>query len=342
MLDAIISHAKQSTAFRRRTNLQPVGGSGDVVYPPTYADGSTRHDRVIDGERVPCVLLDSVASQANRMEESLIDTGVPRLQLEIAGAVVSTLTAPHRFTDVILRSCDGYPERALLDRDVPEIFGYAPNSLLFGCWHSNRKGGPGLRVPRAITSEIVAVDVADSPHVASRVDPLPFSKASKITVNDTVAGWALAKSGKNKPSDALLGNIPPDIENGRGITMRHAEQTCVISLVALRNLELSDTQRGILAAIGLAAFTRAFESGCWLRSRCHLIPTAPASWEVVVGPSAQSLGEIKADELLSEVEERVGAESLPWHGETTLTPSKDLVKLVDEGRAALGKGGERE
>ena len=85
---------------------------------------------MVDNVRVPCVLLDSVASQANRIEEALIDTDIPRLEVRIDEQTVSTLTAPHRFTDVILRSCEGYPEQVLLDRDLREIFGYAPNFLV--------------------------------------------------------------------------------------------------------------------------------------------------------------------------------------------------------------------
>ena len=60
------------SALRCRHRLQPAGGEGDAVYPPTFADNAnTRHNRVLDGEEVSCVLLDSVASQANRMEEEL-------------------------------------------------------------------------------------------------------------------------------------------------------------------------------------------------------------------------------------------------------------------------------
>src|SRR5690606_9292030 len=74
-----------AAAVRARTRLQPAGGTGDKVFPPTFGDsisvtlpdGSqhrTRYSveiRRIDGVAVPCVLLDSVASQANRYEEAL-------------------------------------------------------------------------------------------------------------------------------------------------------------------------------------------------------------------------------------------------------------------------------
>jgi CRISPR-associated protein Csb1 len=69
--------AGTAAAFRCRRTLQPAGGPGDKVFRPTYAGGvyavEERRTRRQDGteEVVPCVLLDSVQSQANRMEEAL-------------------------------------------------------------------------------------------------------------------------------------------------------------------------------------------------------------------------------------------------------------------------------
>jgi hypothetical protein len=67
---------KTAAAFRCRRRLQPAGGEGDKVFPPTFAGAVY----AIEKRRVPgregsvhCVLLDSVQSQANRMEEALQD-----------------------------------------------------------------------------------------------------------------------------------------------------------------------------------------------------------------------------------------------------------------------------
>ena len=126
--------------------------------------------------------------------------------------------------------------------------------------------------------------------------------------------------------------------------MRNAEQTCVISLSALRNLkfgELDEVYHGILAALGLASFMRAFGNGCWLRSRCQLVPTSPFKWEIVKGANTEAFEEVDAETLLNEVYERVERERLPWHGITDLTPSKELLALVEEGQASLGTGKEK-
>jgi CRISPR-associated protein Csb1 len=330
--------AKKIPALRARTRFQPMGGPGDVLYPPTYvAGGDPRHDRIIDGQTVGCVLLDSVASQANRMEEALVPYAIPRLEMTVGDYHVTSLTAPHRFTDVILRSCDGYPSDVLLDRDLREIFGYSPNSLLWGCWHSNRKGSAGVRIARSMTSEIIGVGVADAPHVGGRLDPLPISASSTVEIDDSVAGWKLAKKGV-RPSKALLGSAFSDEgqlqREGRGVTVKYAEQITVISLTSLARLQLGNDVTTALAAMGVAAATLASRA-MWLRSRCELLPESTLNWEFVGGDENITCDD--PDQLLTDVISYVEDKKLPWHGTTTLTPSEDLVKLVAEGQAAIGR-----
>src|SRR3954471_2504890 len=61
-------------AFRCSVKLQPAGGEGTKVFPPTYAGAVyATEKRRLPGHADPvdCVLLDSVQSQANRMEDAL-------------------------------------------------------------------------------------------------------------------------------------------------------------------------------------------------------------------------------------------------------------------------------
>jgi CRISPR-associated protein Csb1 len=56
-----------AAAFRCRRRLQPAGGEGDKVFPPTFAGAvyAVEQRRVPGREQtVTCVLLDSVQSQA--------------------------------------------------------------------------------------------------------------------------------------------------------------------------------------------------------------------------------------------------------------------------------------
>src|SRR5690554_2575020 len=119
----------RTAALRCRTELQPAGGPGDKVFPPTYSGAAyaTERRRVSGREEpVECVLLDSVPSQANRMEEALqqaVDEGrltIPIIEVDFTEAdlltevgKVTSLQAPHRIADAILRDSllDGVPFR---------------------------------------------------------------------------------------------------------------------------------------------------------------------------------------------------------------------------------------
>ena len=68
-----------AVAIRGCAVLLPAGDSGDKVFPPTHAFDDKRpgagvkyafETRNLGGEKVDCVLPDSVQSQANRMEEA--------------------------------------------------------------------------------------------------------------------------------------------------------------------------------------------------------------------------------------------------------------------------------
>src|SRR5260370_13729649 len=70
-----------SVGVRCRVVFQPLGGPGDKVCPPTYAVADSAETKdAIESRRVPgtnevveSVVLDSVASQANRLELALLD-----------------------------------------------------------------------------------------------------------------------------------------------------------------------------------------------------------------------------------------------------------------------------
>jgi CRISPR-associated protein Csb1 len=199
-LDVLQSALRErAAAFRVRTRLQPAGGVGDKVFPPTYAGAVYAFEtRRLDGREVQCVLLDSVASQANRMEEALRSAweqgrlALPMIQVSFSdgdgGGLVglselTVLDAPHRIADALLRDSflDGRPFRfteageALTKaswRDVSELYRWSPTALVFGVWDSTGpRGGLGVKFPRALVSEIVGIDVVAGVKTASRIDP---------------------------------------------------------------------------------------------------------------------------------------------------------------------------
>src|SRR5712692_1215673 len=102
-----------AAAFRLTLKLEAVSPK---VFPPTYEGGKyATEERIIDGQKLPCVLLDSVPSQANRMELALHDAwSGDQIQLPIVSVnfaevenpgvpKITSLQAPHRIVDAILR-----------------------------------------------------------------------------------------------------------------------------------------------------------------------------------------------------------------------------------------------
>lgn len=262
--------------------LPPVEGA--KVFPPTYAppqgtQGSryAEEPRYIDGELVNTVLLDSVPSQANRMEQALLagarngDIPLPLLQVEIPGhGGVTSLDAPHRVFDAIFRDSllDGEPflasavGRALRGaglRNATALFRYAPTTLLFGAWDSHTgRGVRGTRVPRAVVSEIIGIAALRGVKTQSRIDPLGIERDVADIYKTDLGDWdfsegslkeAVARAGladrvkvkKSRPSEVGHGNVTPTVqEDSGGVSIRYALHTTVISLAQLRQLSFPD------------------------------------------------------------------------------------------------------
>ena len=208
-------------AFRSRRRLQPGGGEGDKVFPPTFMGAVYAiEQRRVPGHDQPvtCVLLDSVQSQANRMEQALqeaVDAGaitLPVVEVDFADALlvepvgkVTSLQAPHRLADAILRDSeyDGRPFRnseiaESLNRATPlnatPLYSLCPTALVFGMWDSTGpKGGLGAKFERAIVSEMTGFDASLADFHRNRGvrrDPLEASKSVPILKKRMGPGWS--------------------------------------------------------------------------------------------------------------------------------------------------------
>ncbi|HVX23556.1 MAG TPA: type I-U CRISPR-associated RAMP protein Csb1/Cas7u [Acidimicrobiales bacterium] len=212
-----------SPGIRLRTSLEPLGGRGDKIFPPTYVPegrAETKYaieTRRVDGQDKLCALVDSVASQANRQELVLLGAyrsgrlGLPVISVDFREAegledlgLISDLEASHRVFDAILRDSlhdgllfrHGAVGRAITEatpRNATALFRHAPTTLLFGGWDSTGpKGGRGAKYERAITSEIVAVGIQTGKKTASRIDPLGIER--QATIYEGVDGeWTLSE-----------------------------------------------------------------------------------------------------------------------------------------------------
>jgi CRISPR-associated protein Csb1 len=243
-------------ALRRRQRLQPIGGKGDKIFPPTYPEErrgtGPRHvfeRRRIGGAEAWCVLVDSVQSQANRLEEALLAAVRERLielpyiavdftGKELAGIdEITSLDAPHRVYDAILRDSllDGQPFMKsplglrlaeAKPNDATTLLEASPTALLFGAWHSTGEGGGlGAKFPRCLVSEIVAVntpvdDITDQRtgeieprtsgrRTGSRIDPLGVLR--KVEVFKGSDGWDVDQQGAGRGAKKVR---PSEINHG--------------------------------------------------------------------------------------------------------------------------------
>ncbi|WP_419932233.1 type I-U CRISPR-associated RAMP protein Csb1/Cas7u [Candidatus Poriferisodalis sp.] len=218
------SVAGGAVALRSIMSLQPAEGEGGKVFPPTYSvERGAVHKYAIEerqvGDRVSTtVLLDSVASQANRAELALLE-GWEAEQLRFPVPFVdfsgepdvsdigrlTVLEAPHRLADAIFRDSllDGTlfrlseVGRAITDaqpRNATAMFRYAPTALLFGQWDSTGpKGGLGAKFQRAYVAEIVGDCAVPGKGVASRIDPFQIERAAAVLLEhrDSEQLWTL-------------------------------------------------------------------------------------------------------------------------------------------------------
>ena len=129
-----LHQAVQSAAgLRLRLRLQPLYGVGEIVFPCTVAGGKYQiSNRRIPGydQSVSCAILDSVQSQANRMEDALLSDirdgklKLPHLETDFGGieglvkkvGKITCFEAPHRIFDAILR--DSVNDKAPTSRSL--------------------------------------------------------------------------------------------------------------------------------------------------------------------------------------------------------------------------------
>jgi CRISPR-associated protein Csb1 len=232
--------AGDAAGIRCRTRLDPLGGAGDKVFPPTYAADSPETRYAIENRYVPfidggsvalSVVLDSVASQANRLELALLGAirdgqlSLPVTSVDfrpfpgVAGLDrISDFEAPHRIFDALLRDSydgdhlfrNGLAGRAITEarpRNAAGLYYQSPHTLVFGGWDSTGPlGGRGAKYERAITSEIVAAGITPGSRTSSRIDPAGIELRAGPLFQAPDGTWALEpdQAVKNSKGEAVL------------------------------------------------------------------------------------------------------------------------------------------
>ncbi len=355
----LLHATKTAAGLRLRLRLQPLYGEGEIVFPCTVAGGKYQTSkRRIPGysESVECTIIDSVQSQANRMEDALLadiragNIFLPHVvtdftdvekDLEKPVGSITCFEAPHRIFDAILRDSvdeDGkhFPfttegEAAIKanSRDASAIFAISPASLLFGSWDSTGvSGGLGEKYTRCVVSELVAVNIENAVRAGTRIDPLNSAGAidpAAILKTSKDKMWEdLSKNRKmKKPSELNHSSVPweggSEREPHGGVTCDYIQQSTTISLPALRQLgfPIADAERSAAAQTVLAA-----------------IALHAAALNVERGWHLRSRCDLTLDDGQAPTWEVLGSESEP----TSLSSSTTRV-LLQESIAAAKKAG---
>ncbi len=252
--------------------------SGEKVHPPTYAgsQGSAyqleRRHKETPSDGHDTVVLDSVASQANRMELALLEAhragtvAVPVLSLDMGErwGTITALELPARCYDgwIIdsfydgVRFPDSVPGREIgvgewrppgRERDVSGHLAWCPTSISHGGWDSfaGRKTLRAASFARVLQSEIVGHDPCPTVRGAGRIDPYNISAKVPLYVDEhgrpTFQGGGKGSKAL-RPSTFGYGNIAPGFENGKGesnlggVGISGASQYASLSLAGTRRL----------------------------------------------------------------------------------------------------------
>ncbi len=326
-INAWAEDEKGPVALHLKQKLLPVEGEGGIIFPPTYADIGYNIDTLSDGTKV--ALIDSVGSQANRMEPIFMREPyselVPQIEIELhrekAGEeehveMRSLLDLAHRSADAVVHASPDLAKviapafAALRKRDnaVP-LCQVAPTSLVFGFWDS--RGESNEKRPRLVRSIIRAWKV-EPLHAAAQFNSvwkaLDENQQDELKKEEKAKGTKLSEKGfadapatfrKTKVAQYLDGSPNPEARTLGGVlTSGSIERDVTVNLVALRAINGADeegTQQVRRYLLSLALIAATAEIDLFLREGCHLRYAADDRWNAI-----PRRGEIKPIDLSSE------------------------------------------
>lgn len=247
-----------------REHLVPVEGADGVLFPPTFAagdgfPGGYNIDGDPKGENI--VLIDSVGSQANRIEPMFAEQQyaalVPQVVIKAGAKTVSLLQAGHRAGDAIVR-CSALQQelqdafKKVLGGDATALAKIAPTSLVFGVWDSR---DTQAKMPRLVSSTIRAFNV------------MKLTRSAQfVPATDYIAGGLLDepadKATKDSYSERGFVHVPATASHGGVIAKGGVRRDATLALTALNLISAgSDKEatlklRRYILGLALVAFTR--------------------------------------------------------------------------------------
>jgi CRISPR-associated protein Csb1 len=297
-IDAWADDPGGPVALHLRQALAPVEGGRGVIFPPTYAypDADTHYniDRLGDGSRLATI--DSVGSQANRMEPVFLPSRngepenpraalVPQIRIMHGEAErsVSILEVGHRLGDAVVRSTELRDEvrdafLAFHRGDASALAKIGPTSLVFGVWDSRETQA---KLPRVVQSIIRAEDV-DELHRSAQYSP-PVNYAELEVFSDAERAKSEGKPASDLATRGFV-HVPAVNAHGGVIANGPIRRDVTVNLVALRRLDGADGRALRRYILGLALVAATAPLDGFLRSGCLLTldPDHEPVWESVL------------------------------------------------------------
>jgi CRISPR-associated protein Csb1 len=255
---------KGPAALVIREYLIPVEGADGIIFPPTYASGDGfpggyNIDGEPKGENV--VLIDSVGSQANRIEPMFAEPNyaslVPQVFIKAGTKSVSLLHAGHRAGDAIIR-CSALQQelqdafKKVIAGDASALARIAPTSLVFGVWDSR---DTQAKMPRLVSSTIRAFNVMKLTR-----------SAQYVPATDYIGGGLLDepvdKPTKDSYSERGFVHVPATNSHGGIIAKGGIRRDATLALTALNLIHSGPDKdatlnlRRYILGLALVAFTR--------------------------------------------------------------------------------------
>lgn len=250
-----------------REKLSPVEGADAPFFPSTYAEigyNINGKDRYQDPNATNIALVDSVGSQANRIEplfaEPPFSSLVPQIIIKISEKKsLNLLDVGHRAGDAIAR-CSKLKDdlqaafHAVLNGNAAPLAKIAPTSLVFGVWDSR---DTQAKLPRLIASTIRAYNVRKLTRSAVYTAPVDYVKEGVLSEEDAVKAEGQAKNPLSSSGfvNALANNTHGGVIADGGI-VRYA--TLALSALKLLKADDPDTTlklRRYILGLSLVAFT---------------------------------------------------------------------------------------
>lgn len=236
--------------------LEPALGTDAEIFPPTYArDASMKYPYNIDelrsdisapaaedGEIVNTCLIDSIGSQANRMEtcftKSPLNRIVPQITVIAKNQSANLLDIGHRIADAAIRFSELEVEahNAIVklekERNAQDLAKLAPTSLIFGFWDSRETF---FKFGRILSSVVRATNVS---YITRSAQYDAVLDAKQMFEEKEYA--ELGKGTNNALSALGLQDAPAAATHGGVRVFGKITRRTQINLVGLRALAITD------------------------------------------------------------------------------------------------------